>query len=74
MDEDMLPDDHQYEVAVRMPVPFESAAFMAGWLERAVTDAMRQSGYIGSPVVIWSDPNGKRMAFHNGDGAWEVAK
>lgn len=70
--EEDTPDDHQYEVTIRMPVPFESAAYMAGWLESAVRNAMKNQDYVGSPVVMWTNPDGRRMAFHDGDGVWEV--
>ena len=59
-----------YDVTVRMPVGFESAAEMAGWLERTVTNAMEKQGWIGGCVVIFLSDHGVVM-FQDGKGVKE---
>jgi len=57
-----------YTVAVRMPVAFESAAEMAGWVERAICNEMAKCNWTGGCYVIWRDDKGKLQGFTSGQG------
>lgn len=56
-----------FDVTVRVPVPFESAAGMAGWLYGLVEMAMERQGWKGAPVVLFRlDPDGPMGMFQEG--------
>ena len=63
-----------FTVAVRMPVAFGSAAEMAGWLERAVANAMKESNWTGTPYVIFRDEKGRLRGFMDGAGMSTIKK
>lgn len=55
-----------YDVTVRVPVGFESAAEMAGWVQVAVTEAMWRKNWTGEAVVLFRKEDGPIVMFHNG--------
>ena len=57
-----------YTVAVRVPVAFESAAEMAGWVERAIVSEMERKGWTGGAYVLWRDEQGVLHGFLDGEG------
>ena len=57
-----------YTVAVRVPVEFEAAAGLAGWIERAVSFYMKECGYAGTPYVLFRDEDGRLCGFMDGEG------
>lgn len=61
-----------HDVTVRIPVQFESAAEAAGFIERAVSNALKDAGYSGSAFVIWREqPSGQMWCFLDGEGGAE---
>ena len=54
-----------YDVTVRIPVEFDSAAEMAGWLERTVVNEMKKTaegaGTEDSPAIVWTQEALKRL-------------
>ena len=57
-----------YDVTVRLPVGFESAAEMAGWLERTVVNGMDEQDWVGGCVVIFRDSDRQMVSFQDGHG------
>ena len=56
-----------YDVTVRVPVGFESAAEMAGWVQAAISEAMWQKNWTGEAAVLFrKDDNGPIIMFHQG--------
>ena len=60
-----------YDVTVRIPVGFDSAAEMAMWLERIVVYGMEEKDWTGGCVVIFRDSDGQMVSFQDGDGISE---
>ena len=57
-----------YDVTVRIPVGFDSAAEMAGWLERTVMNEMEEQDWTGGCAVFFRDQNNHMMMFQDGQG------
>ena len=56
-----------YDVTVRIPVAFESAAEMAGWVNGAIEEAMAKQDWSGGCAVLYRrEPNGPIVMFHQG--------
>jgi hypothetical protein len=55
-----------YDVTVRIPVGFESAMEAAGFIERAVVQAMEEKGWTGGCAVIARDEHGFLKMFEDG--------
>lgn len=49
-----------------------SAPALAGFVERAVVDALYEADEPGAVIVEFAAGDGRRMRFQNGMGAWEV--
>ena len=58
-----------YDVTIRVSVEFESAAEMAGWLERTVVNEMEKQDWMGGCVVIFRGEDNHMMMFQDGQGA-----
>lgn len=73
MSEDCESYGYDGTVAVRIPVQFDSGAAMAGWIERAICDAMERSGWVGGCAVFFDGEDGQLKGYRDGEGIWDAS-
>lgn len=55
-----------------MPVEFNSGAEMAGWVERAITQAMEAQGWVGGCKVFFRGADCELYGFRDGEGVERI--